>query len=268
MSTAIYKTIELILIEVVMHILGLLIYFIPAIYFAVHSIKSNQNSYWLFILFVFPILGSVVYALVIWMPAMRYSRHGYKLERAIKKQLAPNKSINQALKEYELNPTTNSCVTLADAYTDKGDYQNAIKYYQESLQGINQYSPDIMLKYADVLYEAGEYARCKETLDLLCEKNPTFSSNTGHFLYARSLARLGLVSEADNEFRALLNHRDHIEYKVAYAEFLFEQKRVIEAMPLIDEVIKTYSLLPKAAQNYNKHWYQMAVKLKNSKLIE
>lgn len=48
-----------------MHILGLLIYFIPAIYFAVHSIKSNQNSYWLFILFVFPILGSVVYALVI-----------------------------------------------------------------------------------------------------------------------------------------------------------------------------------------------------------
>lgn len=46
-------------------------------------------------------------------------------------------------------------MTLADAYTDKGDYQNAIKHYQESLQGINQYSPDIMLKYADVLYEVG-----------------------------------------------------------------------------------------------------------------
>ncbi|MEY0512342.1 hypothetical protein AB7315_03500 [Providencia manganoxydans] len=251
-----------------MPIIGALLYFIPAIYFAVHVVKTHQNSYWLFILFVFPILGSIVYALVIWLPSIRYSRHGYKLENTIRKQLFSGKDLSEANRQYQLSPTTENCVALAEILADQQKYQEAAKYYVESLQGINQYSPDIMQKYAQVLFDLGDYQNCRDTLDLLCEKNPNFTSPTGHFLYAKVLAKLGLIEEANQEFRALLQYKERIEYKAIYAEFLFENQRQNEVMPLIDEVIKEYNLLPKSAKSYNKQWYQLALKIKNNKRLE
>lgn len=251
-----------------MPIIGALLYFIPAIYFAIHAIKTHQNSYWLFILFAFPILGSIVYALVIWLPSVRYSRHGYKLENTIRKQLFSSKDLNEANRQYQLSPTTENCVALAEILADQGKYQDAANYYVESLQGVNQYSPDIMQKYAQVLFDLGNYQHCRDTLDLLCEKNPDFTSTAGHFLYAKTLAKLGLIEEANQEFQALLQYRERIEYKVIYAEVLLENQRRTEAMSLIDDVIKEYNLLPKPAKSYNKQWYQLALKIKNNKEIE
>lgn len=46
----------------VMPFVGLGLHFLVAIYFAVHALRSGQGLYWLFILFSFPILGSVVVA--------------------------------------------------------------------------------------------------------------------------------------------------------------------------------------------------------------
>ena len=48
--------------------IGLGLHVLVAIYFAVHAVRSGQEQYWLFILFSFPLLGSVVYFLVIYLP--------------------------------------------------------------------------------------------------------------------------------------------------------------------------------------------------------
>lgn len=57
-----------------MPFLGIGFHVIVALFFAVHVVRNNQNMYWLFILFAFPLLGSVVYFFAIYLPEMRHSR--------------------------------------------------------------------------------------------------------------------------------------------------------------------------------------------------
>jgi len=57
-----------------MRIFGISLYVIIAVFFAVHAVRSQQNMYWLLILFLFPGLGSAVYFFVIYLPSLRQSR--------------------------------------------------------------------------------------------------------------------------------------------------------------------------------------------------
>jgi hypothetical protein len=45
-----------------MPIVGLGLHLLIALFFAVHAVRSGQQLFWLFILFSFPLLGSVVYS--------------------------------------------------------------------------------------------------------------------------------------------------------------------------------------------------------------
>src|ERR1044072_5157541 len=53
---------------------GIGLHVIIAIGFAIHAVHTRQNIYWLFILFAFPLLGSLVYFFAVCLPAMRQSR--------------------------------------------------------------------------------------------------------------------------------------------------------------------------------------------------
>ena len=75
-----------------MPIFGLGLHVVIAILFATHAIRSGQDRYWLMILFAFPGIGSLVYALMVWLPEMRHTRHGHALVRGVKQVLDPTAS--------------------------------------------------------------------------------------------------------------------------------------------------------------------------------
>lgn len=245
-----------------MPLLAAILYLIPAIYFAIHVVKNRQNYYWLFILFVFPVVGSITYAFSVWLPEFRHTRHANRLESKIKSVLNPDKDIREAQRQYDIAPTTEHCLMLADAYADKERYQDAAHYFNESLQGHNQSSPDILLRYADTLFHMEDYSRCKEILDTLTEHNPGFVSAPGHLLYARTLANLDRNNEADEEFKSLMAYQDRIEIKISYASFLIDNNRNHEALPFLEQVLTTYNLMPKSAQRFNRQWKEKATVLK------
>lgn len=69
------------------------IYLLPAIYFAIHAVKNQQDTYWLYILFGFPLLGSLIYGLAIWLPDFRQTHRGHSIEGKIKNHLQPDKEL-------------------------------------------------------------------------------------------------------------------------------------------------------------------------------
>jgi hypothetical protein len=70
-----------------MHILGLGLHVLIALCFAFHAIRSGQDRYWLFILFMFPLFGSLVYAVAIWIPEMRHSYAGRRLVAGVQRAI-------------------------------------------------------------------------------------------------------------------------------------------------------------------------------------
>ena len=67
-----------------------------ALFFAVHAMRTQQNMYWLLILFLFPGLGSAVYFFVIYLPSLRQSRGARAATRAISQLVDPNRAVREA----------------------------------------------------------------------------------------------------------------------------------------------------------------------------
>jgi hypothetical protein len=73
-----------------MPFIGLGVHVLPALFFAVHAIRTGRNLYWLIILFSFPLLGSIVYFLVE-LPQSRLNRGINKAAGAAMKLLDPER---------------------------------------------------------------------------------------------------------------------------------------------------------------------------------
>ena len=88
-----------------MPFIGLGLHFLVAIFFAVHVIRKGRQMYWLIILFSFPLLGSLVYFLVEFLPASRVDR-GLKSVAAIAvKAFDPTREMRAAKDAFDLTPT-------------------------------------------------------------------------------------------------------------------------------------------------------------------
>jgi hypothetical protein len=72
-----------------MPFLGIGLHVLVAIFFAVHAIRSRQQMYWLMILFMFPLLGSIVYIVAIYLPSTRIERTAKRAVTAAAKAIDP-----------------------------------------------------------------------------------------------------------------------------------------------------------------------------------
>ena len=106
-----------------MHIAGIGLHVIVALFFAVHAVRSGQNNYWLFILFAFPLLGSVVYFFAIFLPNSRLQRHARQLANNAVKALDPTREVREAQAAYDYSPTAQNEIRLAQALLAVGDAQ-------------------------------------------------------------------------------------------------------------------------------------------------
>ncbi|QIQ21375.1 tetratricopeptide repeat protein [Zophobihabitans entericus] len=244
-----------------MPIFGLGLSTIIAICFAVHVIYTGQDKYWLFILLLFPFIGSIVYFIAIVLPSLRYSHSGYQFESKLRKTLDPNKELREAQKAFELSPTIDARLRLASALMDLDKASEALPHFKHVLSGVYRNAPDILLQYAQALFMTGDYFETKKTLDHLRETNPTYRSDDGHLLYARALAQLGEQQAAREEFDALVDYHPSLEVYVRYAEVLIMWGDRSGALKQLEALEHRVKFLPKHAQRLNAEWISMADKL-------
>lgn len=235
---------------------------IIAIFFAIHAVRSGQNSYWLFILFVFPFLGSIVYCLAVFIPSMRTSRAGYQIESTLRKAIDPHKALREAQNTYEISPTIDATIRLAKALVDNGKAKDALPYYQNALTGIYQYAPDILLQYAYALFVCEDYLKARDTLDTLRTHNPSFRSDEGHLLYARILVALNDKTGANEEFSALIDYYPSLEALSQYLSALVQWREFDKARIRLNEYQMRIKHMPRHAKKLNAQWIKEIEQLK------
>ena len=79
-----------------MHFFGIGLHVVVAVLFAIHAVRTNQPLYWLFILFLFPLLGSLVYGIAIWLPEMRQHRGVRKVGNNVRRLFDPSRELREA----------------------------------------------------------------------------------------------------------------------------------------------------------------------------
>ncbi|GAB3368693.1 tetratricopeptide repeat protein [Lysobacter rhizosphaerae] len=235
-----------------MPILGLGLHVVIAIFFAMHAVRSGQERYWLMILFAFPGLGSLVYALTVWLPSMRYTRHGHALVRGVKQVLDPTRELRRAQEAFEDSATTDNRLRLADALLASGRASEAVPQYQSALRGIHSDDPDIQVRLARALLESGHATHARELLDELIHKRPGFRSQDGHITYACAAAAEGDRTRARSEFETLIGYASGFQAHVRYAEVLQGWGELDKARGLCEQVLSRARRMPGYARRLNK----------------
>jgi hypothetical protein len=104
-----------------MPVLGLGLHMIVAILLAVHAWRSGQERWWLFVLFLFPLLGSFVYTLLVLLPEVTSTRSTRRVVRSLRASIDPGRELREARAAVEHSVTIANRVRLADALQGAGD---------------------------------------------------------------------------------------------------------------------------------------------------
>ena len=193
------------------------LYFGLAIFCAIHAVRTRQNSYWLFILFGFPLLGSLVYFFAVYFPNSRLQRQAMKTVAAAARAIDPQREVREARIAFDETPTAQNQMRLAAALLDVGAAAEAAHQYEACLRGPFAGDPEIRFGAARAYVESQRYAEALRHLEPLRREHAAFRAEAVSLLLARALAGSARAAEARAEFEAAVARFGTWEAKAEYA---------------------------------------------------
>ncbi|MGZ5195560.1 MAG: hypothetical protein ACXWJM_11630 [Ramlibacter sp.] len=234
---------------------------LAALFFAVHAIRTGRNLYWLIILFSFPLLGSIVYFLVEYLPQSRLNRGINKAAGAAMKLLDPEREYREAVTAFDLTPTAQNKIRLAKAALDRGNAQEAVGHYQDALRGPFAGDPELLFGLASSLLcqdAPTAAARAVEVLDQLRKSHPDYRKDEVALLVARAFAGCGRTAEAAHAFEHALGTYNNVETRARYIAWLAAQGDQAKATHHLDDLLKAAKHWSAHARAINREWLTMA----------
>ena len=226
--------------------------------FIVHVIKTGRNTIWVWVILFFSLLGCLAYLLVELLPELRRSPTTQMATTKVLKTFEPNYELKSLIENLEISDNVENQVKLADAYVAEGLYEKGIELYNHALSGIYQDDPHIMLGLATALFLQGDYADTKAMLTRIIEVNPTFKSQEGHLLFARTLEALEEIEAALEEYEVVASYYSDYEAKCRYALLLTQLGQTEKAQELFNEIITRAKQLPRNYRKVQKQWIDIA----------
>lgn len=196
--------------------LGLGVHVLVALYFAVHAVRTGQGLYWLFVLFSFPLLGSIVYLVAIYLPESRLQHRAKKVAVSAVQVLDPSRALRQARDAFEFTPTAQNRMRLAEALLEAGQVSEAVDNYEQCLSGQFASDPEIRLGAARANFSAGRFGQAVEHLRQIRALNAEYRAEQLSVLLAKALFGDGKAEEAQAEFEFAVSRFGGFEAKAEY----------------------------------------------------
>lgn len=221
-----------------MHIAGLGLHVLLALLCAVHAIRSRQQLYWLFILFAFPLLGSLVYFFGVYLPNSRLERGAMKAVSAAVKAIDPTREVREARIAFDDAPTAQNQMRLAAALLDVGEAAEAATRYEACLKGPFAQDPEIRFGAARAYVECQRHADALRYLEPLQAERADWRPEAVALLIARCYAGTSRAQEARTAFEAAIARHGTWEAKAEYAIWAYAVGDVTTASRLDAELEK------------------------------
>lgn len=204
-----------------MPVAGLGLHVVLALLCAIHAVRSRQPMYWLFILFAFPLLGSLVYFFAVFLPHSRLERGAMKAVSAAVKAIDPNRGVREARAAFDESPTAQNRMQLAAALLDAGDAVAAASEYEACLSGPFAQDVEIRFGAARAFVECQRDAEALRYLEPLRAERPDYRPEGVSLLTARALAGTSRAAEARAEYESAVARFGTYESKAEYAVWAY-----------------------------------------------
>src|SRR4029077_20097520 len=184
----------------------------------IHVVKTGRNQIWIWVLALLSLPGAIAYIAVEVIPDLFRSRTAQRTARSLRKAMDPGADLRRYESEARIAGNVASRQRYAEELARHGRYDEAIAQYRDTLTGLYEHDPNLMLGLAQAQFGKGDAASARATLDELIRLNPDFRSPVGHLLYARALEAEGNVQKALEEYRVLATSYPGAEAAVRYAQ--------------------------------------------------
>lgn len=236
-----------------MPFVGLGLHFLVALFFAVHVIRSGQNMYWLIILFSFPLLGSLVYFMAVYLPDSRLHHGARRAVTSAAKALDPTRELREARSAFDYTPTAQNQMRLAAALLEAGFAEEAATNYAACLNGPFATDLEIRLGAARAYCECRRFQAAMEHLDFIRSQDPDFRAEQVSVLRARVLTEAGRRQEAKAAFEAALARFGSFGVKAEYLIWALGAGDVETAAGLQVEIQRTTERWTRQTKDLNRH---------------
>lgn len=243
------------------------VYYLPSllilavqVFFAVHCIRRGNPAWLLLIIFV-PLVGSLVYLFVEYLPEVR--ARGGSIEdtaRKVKERINPAAEIQRLEDQVALSNSLNNRLALARAYVRAGRTDDAIAIYRDSLTGIYADDPLVLAELAFAQHRGGHGEEAREAFER-ARANATRLRDDHLMLSAAIYEEAGDYEGAEREYQSILS-RPVVgeEARCRYGLLLKHMGRTAEANALFDQIVRHARLSPGHYRKAQRTWIEIARK--------
>ncbi len=248
-----------------MPIFGIGLHIIVAIFFAIHAIRSGRELYWLLILFMFPLLGSVVYFFAIFLPDFRSTYHVqkglYKAANVAVNAIDPGRELREAKAAYDFTPTAQNQWRYADALLAADQIAEAVQQFELCLRGPFANDLEIQFAAANAQLRHNQPEKALQLLQTIRQNNPSFRTESVTLMLAQIHAQQGNRDLAKEEFEQAVTKFGSVEARAHYAIFAAQNGDIGTARNL-------YAELEQLKRHWNKNsrdlYLPLLTKLENT----
>lgn len=204
-----------------MPVFGVGLHIIVALFFAIHAVRSGQQMYWLLILFVFPLLGSVVYFFAIFMPSLKSN---YSVQKGLNKvasvavsSIDPGRELRAAKAAFDFTPTAQNQWRYADALLEANQVEQAVQQFEQCLQGPFAKDLEIQFAAANAYLRFNQPEPARALLLAIRAGSASFRTEAVTLMLAQIYAVQGNQEQARVEFEQAVARFGSVEARAEYA---------------------------------------------------
>jgi hypothetical protein len=239
-----------------MQFFGIGIHILVALFFAVHAVRTRREIYWLFVLFAFPLLGSIVYFVAVFLPSSRLEHSAARAGRALQASLDPGREVRDAQRAFELTPTAHNQMRLANALLDAGQPDKAAAQYDACLEGPFGRDAELRLGAARARLASGNAAGTIALLEALAAEQPGFRPEQVGILLGQAYAAAGRQDEAGAQFAAAAHRFGSLEARAELAIWALANGKPQQAEPELQEIERTRKHMPGHSRKLNAELFR------------
>ncbi|NTV09845.1 MAG: tetratricopeptide repeat protein [Zoogloea sp.] len=229
-----------------MPFIGIGFHILLALFFAIHAVRTGREMYWLLILFMFPLFGSIVYLFAVYLPDSRLQHTVRKTVTAAARSLDPGRNLREAQQAFDLTPTAQNQMRLASAFLETGAAAQAVEHYESCLRGPFASDPEIRLGAARARLANGQSAAAIELAEAIRKDDPGYRAEQVSLLLAQAYGHAGRNDEARNEFASAVARFGSLEARTEFAIWAL-------SVGELDSATGLYREIEDSMRHWNKH---------------
>lgn len=225
----------------------------------IHVIKTGRPYWWLWIIFVFPLIGLVAYIYL----EVRPSLGKTDWQSLLWKLKSPRARIQILEGCLEESTTIKNRLALAEELHSAGQFDRECEVLSEGLRGAFKDDAQLLMRLAEAHLESG---RAVQTEELLAKAVPDRSAGAQlqhALLRARASGALGRQAEAEVLFQDLVARKKSEAPRYYYAEFLLSSRRE-EALAILHDILLQYRRGTPVWRFLERKWFYAAHRLLKS----